>query len=589
MARIPTYVNAPVRWSLALISVAIATLNTWLWLDMPFRYRDLGNPNEVRMHNLTASWISLSGLGAIGVYLILHHDQKLLAPYLLLERKRQAFQFFIDEREANRQYAEAAQNVKYVDVESEPEPQVHQLPERQAEPVKVSEKPEPELETISVSRNSEPKDQSRGSGRRETEPEPKPEPKPKPEQKYSPPIDFEEELEEIEEEGSEFTEPEYSEKEEETEEPEEEEYSILTDPDYSQLVRIVRDLRCHVVMAVPGTGKTTMLNAFLWILYIMFPDVEVDIITLKNDSFLGIEKIGKVTVVDDGDDIVDAFAKYNDLVEHRRKLKKSERKKVNRRILFCTDYYQMIRQLDKTQKLEVQRYNGNIATVGRELKVSTVVDTHELNVQDLGITGKDIRNVLNIHVLGFISYNERGEAEGGYAALDSVLDRDGVGNKSEKADLIAQLPKWKKRSEKEGRPIVFSTTGITPSLNLLPDLKWLDGKELPIVADRLRDKPKSDIAQSIDLEKSEEADPLFDGLSPWASKLISELIRKPGSTFELKDLLKNSPVQASDIDWDNSIQPEQRTDRFALFMAIAECKANGLVEFSEKEGVVNLI
>ena len=603
MARIPTYVNAPVRWSLALISSAIAAANIWLWMDAPFRYKDLESPNEIRMQQLTSAWISLSGLGAIGVYLILHHDQKTLAPYLLLERKRQAFQFFTDEREANRQYSEFAQNIKYVDVEPEPEQQAYQLPERQAEPVKAETKPEPEreLEEVEVgigrqeiARNSEP---SRGDDRDDGDRE-KPSSKSKPEsgdkddpdlnqsvvrnsevaekpeteskQKYEPPdLDFEDDIEE-----------------------EPEEYSLLSDPDYSQLVRIVRDLRCHVIMAVPGTGKTTMLNAFLWLLHEMFPGAEVDIITLKNDSFLGLEKLGKVTVVDDGEDIVEAFAKYNDLVEYRRKLKKPERKKVNRRVLFCTDYYQMMSLLDKDQKAEVQGYNGNISTVGRELKVSTVVDTHELNVRDLGLTGKDIRNVLNIHVLGFISCNERGETEGGYAALDSVMDRDGVGSKSEKANLITQIAKWKKRSEKEGRPIVFSTTGITPTLNLLPNLKWLEGKELPMVSDRLakqNNKPKSAIAQSINLEKDELEDPGFEGLSSWSSRLLVELLKCSGSKFNLKDLIESNPIKGCQIDWDDSISEEQRTDTFALYLALRECRHHKYLDFNEKTGEVELI
>lgn len=592
MGRIPKYINEPpgtyvnktVRWSLALISVLIAGLNTWLWLDAPFRYRDL-NPNERWIHGVTSAWISLSGIGAIGVYLILHHDQKLLAGYELVERKHRAYRQHIDEKMSNRQYAEIAQTIQYVDVEPEPEPQVHQLPDRQAEPLVIPEKPQPEPEPIPVSRNSEevavrnsePKDQNRGSGRREPEPEPEPESEPKPpEQKYSPPpIDFEEE-------------------EEEVLESQDQEYSILTDPEYSQMVRAAKDLNSHVICAIPGTGKTTYLQGLIWIINLLYPDTNFRIVTLKNDRFLGLEKIGQVVLVEDNNEIVEEFRRADELLEKRRKLPSEEWSKLNRDMSIFVDFYSMLNRCTAEQVAEIKQSSGNVIPLGRGPKVQFVFDTQELNVADLGLKGKDVRSILNIHALGFISDRDDGDGvQGGYDALNSVLERDGVGNKNVKKELERELPRWLAKSEKQKRPVIFTTTGIKPTLGLVPNLSWLRDKELPMVSDRLaakeKDKPRSEVAQSINLEKSEEADSLFDGLSTWASKLISELILKPGSCFDINELLANSPVKSCDITWDDSIQPEHRTDEFALFRAISECKANGLVSFDEKAGEVKLI
>ncbi|MEL7039326.1 MAG: hypothetical protein AAFO04_27490 [Cyanobacteria bacterium J06592_8] len=244
------------------------------------------------------------------------------------------------------------------------------------------------------------------------------------------------------------------------------------------LDQLVADKKSTILSAIPGTTKTTLVLAWLQRLYQLYSQAEVYVACAKNDSFLGLNQIpNRVKVCQSPEDFVEQLEQVANALKIRTNTPEDQRDFDNYplRFLFDDGTY-LLGNIKKRSKELFTRCKDLlcfIGTVGREFNVGYFGSVHSLNLDQLGLEAKDIRDCLNVCSLGFISKDSRGNTAGGYDSLTSVIGRNEIVSKQDRPDLINQLQQLISQSKQESRPILFTTLGIEPSLQLLDDLRPL--------------------------------------------------------------------------------------------------------------------
>lgn len=257
----------------------------------------------------------------------------------------------------------------------------------------------------------------------------------------------------------------------------------------SEVIRTMAATQLSVVFsAPPGCGKTTTELAWLNSVFEVFPSSIVLVVAWKNDDFLGLARIDGAVAVLDGVDFMPLMDRINfifNILTARRKMPQSERYKFEGQPawLVLADYFATVQSLSRDPRLkgmwnDFRTKLGIIITVGREFWVGAAVDTHSINVAQLGVPDANIRDCLNAQALGKINRNEFGKEEGGYGAiLQAINNKLVVKEPAVQAELLEELTRLQPESDRTGRPIMFTTMG-TPRLMLLDDLRSLAARPL---------------------------------------------------------------------------------------------------------------
>ncbi|MBD1822922.1 hypothetical protein H6F51_10520 [Cyanobacteria bacterium FACHB-DQ100] len=244
-----------------------------------------------------------------------------------------------------------------------------------------------------------------------------------------------------------------------------------------------------VFTAPPGTGKTCTELGYLAKLFELYPDAIVRVVSRKQDSFLGLASVPRcVELIDPEFETFFAAITWVHSILHQRLAMP-----INQRGGFQTqpvrqvisDYYSTANSLTQQRKYrdrweEAKAKLGDINTLGREVNVSAVIDTHSFNTAALGVSDGNIRDCLNIAALGKITRDGAGREDGGYGSIYKainnklVVDDDTLRQQLLKRDL----PPLQQQSDRTGQPVLFTTMG-TPRLLLLPDLRWAETYQLP--------------------------------------------------------------------------------------------------------------
>ena len=241
-----------------------------------------------------------------------------------------------------------------------------------------------------------------------------------------------------------------------------------------------------VFSSPPGTGKTVTLLAWLQKLVTKFPEVFVTVVAQKNDSFLGLNSIGAVTVFDGIDTlpISQAINETFEILQFRKSQTEETRQQLRSQPvwLILDDWFSMFEVLKKDKKLwsELSAKIATIVTVGREFNVAIAVTTHSFNIASLGLAGdSNIRSCLNIMSLGFISKDEYGRKQGGFDAINSILNNNSIISKEYREGLKLELEKLIVESNRQSTPVIFTTMGHPPRLALLPNLLSIKNYQIP--------------------------------------------------------------------------------------------------------------
>jgi hypothetical protein len=118
------------------------------------------------------------------------------------------------------------------------------------------------------------------------------------------------------------------------------------------------------------------------------------------------------------------------------------------------------------------------------MNVCLIVDTQSYNVKSLGLAeDANIRANLNILCQGYVWQDEEGIDRGDYAMIENLLKNRYL---VQDATLAQNFDRLVAESQKQQTPIIFTTIGRQPRLELLPDLRKYkqqlqEFKQAPIV------------------------------------------------------------------------------------------------------------
>jgi hypothetical protein len=242
-----------------------------------------------------------------------------------------------------------------------------------------------------------------------------------------------------------------------------------------------------VFTAPPGTGKTCTELAYLAKLFEQSPDAIVRVVCRKKDAFLGLAAIPRcVELIDPQFEVFfEAINWIHGILHQRLGMPVQQRGSLEPVRQVIGDYYSTANSLSQQKKYrdrweETKAKLGDINTLGREVNVGAVIDTHSFNTAALGVSDGNIRDCLNIAALGKITRDDNGREDGGYGSIFKainnklVVDDDTLRQQLLKRDL----PPLQEQSQQTGQPVLFTTMG-TPRLMLLPDLRWAETYQLP--------------------------------------------------------------------------------------------------------------
>jgi len=241
-----------------------------------------------------------------------------------------------------------------------------------------------------------------------------------------------------------------------------------------------------VFSSPPGTGKTVTLLSWLKRLLVKFPDSLVTVVAQKNDSFMGLSSIGAVSLFD-GIDTSPIEQNINEIFEILQ-FRKSQDEEIRKQFktqpvwLILDDWFSIYDVISKDKKLWSQLSSkiSTIVTVGREFNVAIAVTTHSFNIASLGLAkDSNIRSCLNIMSLGFISKDEYGRNQGGFDAINGILNNNSIISTEYREGLKIELERLIMLSGVSQTPVLFTTMGHPPRMALLPNLCEIKQQVIP--------------------------------------------------------------------------------------------------------------
>lgn len=240
---------------------------------------------------------------------------------------------------------------------------------------------------------------------------------------------------------------------------------------------------------VPGTGKSTLEQAWLATLFEKFPNSTVFIVCRKNDPYVGLEKVAGVVTRLNGSDfkpLVEVIELVYGIFSDRASMSKRDRNYLKSYPvwLVLADWYALFGVLKTSHKKvldEIMPKINEIITIGRDLSVGVAADTHSILLSSLGFADdSQARQCLNIQALGRVGTDEHGQRQGNFSAIEGVLgNRYLMPNKEERQRLSERLQTLQPQSTTTGRPVVLSTMGGYNHLLILDDLSRFEMYQVP--------------------------------------------------------------------------------------------------------------
>jgi hypothetical protein len=241
------------------------------------------------------------------------------------------------------------------------------------------------------------------------------------------------------------------------------------------LDEVVASTRSTVFASATGTGKSVSQSYILTQLAARFPDADAWAIGQKNDSYCGLREAGRSRVFDalNPEEAFDVLDIVWDEFDRRKNAPEDERGAFKEKPvrLILSDWHSIWGAIKdgRFYKDVVQPKLSTIVTVGREMNVCLIVDTQSYNVKSLGLAeDANIRANLNILCQGYVWQDEEGIDRGDYAMIENLLKNRYL---VQDATLAQNFDRLVAESQKQQTPIIFTTIGRQPRLELLPDLR----------------------------------------------------------------------------------------------------------------------
>lgn len=270
-----------------------------------------------------------------------------------------------------------------------------------------------------------------------------------------------------------------------------------------------------VIVSEPGCGKSTLEKAVLATVLRTFEDVDIYIAGKKNDSWLGLSANKKrfcFVTKDTLSDFVEMMEEVQDELTRRLGTPEDERD-FNKQplVLLLDDWHALCKGLTKENKEKVTQILGEILTTGREVFVVAHVITQSFNVTSLGLDDANIRGSMNLIALIKSNTDDDGRNDGGVGTATRMINNPTiVGDNNQRQEMLSQLPKFVRETERTGIPAMVCMMGVNPFIGMLPDLNWVKQVKVhAISAHSPANEPKSEPKEintdiEIDTEKAVE-------------------------------------------------------------------------------------
>jgi hypothetical protein len=248
--------------------------------------------------------------------------------------------------------------------------------------------------------------------------------------------------------------------------------------------------RSLLLIGGTGAGKSVTECYLLTQLFRRNPKNETWAISVKNDSFCGLDRKGRVVLFDRKtvEESFNVLARVHGIYDERRRLPESKRKGLPPVRLILADWLSVNLALEEmkkngnkiVQESDYQSKCSDIVYNGRDMNVCLIADLQSYNLAALGLKAdRNSRKNFNLVALGNYYIEEDGSINESYGVVENmILDKNIIPDENERARLIEIFRQLKPISKEHHRPILFTT--LEPArVVLLPDLRAYKAGEIP--------------------------------------------------------------------------------------------------------------
>lgn len=245
------------------------------------------------------------------------------------------------------------------------------------------------------------------------------------------------------------------------------------------LSQVALSRKSSLLIAGTGGGKSVTQAALISILKEKCPKAEFWVISQKNDSFCGLKEKNRVTIFD-----INQVKKTLDVIHHvwsiydnRRHLDEDKRKSLSPVRLILADWFSISLALEKlTAHPDVKDSNYLVELVdivlnGRDFNTCLWADLQSFNLKAIGMKA-DNNSRQNFNLIGLGNYYTTDEGvNDSYGVLSYMIQSQHIiSDKDIRARLISKFEKLRPISQRNERPIIFSTLE-PPSVCLQADVR----------------------------------------------------------------------------------------------------------------------
>jgi hypothetical protein len=248
--------------------------------------------------------------------------------------------------------------------------------------------------------------------------------------------------------------------------------------------------RSLLLIGGTGAGKSVTECYLLTQLFRRNPKNSTWAISVKNDSFCGLDRKGRVVLFDRKtvEESFNVLARVHGIYDERRRLPESKRKGLPPVRLILADWLSVNLALEEmkkngnkiVQESDYQSKCSDIVYNGRDMNVCLIADLQSYNLAALGLKAdRNSRKNFNLVALGNYYIEEDGSINESYGVVENmILDKNIIPDENERARLIEIFRQLKPISKEHHRPILFTT--LEPArVVLLPDLRAYKAGEIP--------------------------------------------------------------------------------------------------------------
>lgn len=242
----------------------------------------------------------------------------------------------------------------------------------------------------------------------------------------------------------------------------------------------------------PGTGKSTITREYIRQVRVNCPDANIVVLAVKNDSFCGLNKLGKVTRFVGDDAIANASNFFNGIksvYEMRINAPESDRGGFPPFVIILDDWLTIAAKLNKVKDLDFDfgEILFNILIIGREYNMKFFVNLHSLNLAAIGIQELDqnTRKCLRLLLLGN-RYQKDGRSLDAYGVIEQAITGAQVITHAKDKELVREdYSRLKQLSRAQYQPVMFAFIGgyyigIVPRFPPESDLFPSHGQPTPV-------------------------------------------------------------------------------------------------------------